>query len=157
MMPTFESQFAELTAWLDLSSTDDTSPMGWPVARGPYAQPVGITLDDMPPDLAAAVALGCLPLLVPADLPAEPPKPPQGQPVTLDRALHVIWKAGAAKHRPEGFPACAVVAVEAGQTLRQACAAAGIYPDADRLVIGLPLYAMPPRIAMKLRPELPVR
>lgn len=50
-----------------------------------------------------------------------------------------------------------MVAVEAGQTLRQACAAAGIDPDADRLVIGLPLYAMSPRIAMKLRPELPVR
>lgn len=29
--------------------------------------------------------------------------------------------------------------------------------DADRAVIGLPLYAMPPGVALKLRPLLPVR
>ncbi len=62
-----------------------------------------------------------------------------------------------AKLRAEGFPAVAVVGLDAGQTLRDACAAAGVDPDADRAVIGLPLYAMPPGVALKLRPLLPVR
>lgn len=99
----------------------------------------------------------CLPLLAPADAPEPAFAEPQGQPVLMDRAAHVIWKAGAAKHRPEGFPAVAVVGLEAGQTLREACAAAGVDPDADRAVIGLPLYAMLPGVSLKLRPLLPVR
>lgn len=75
----------------------------------------------------------------------------------MDPVARVIWKAGIAKHRPEGFPAVAVVGMEAGQTLRDACAAAGVDPDADRAVIGLPLYSLPPGVALKLRPLLPVR
>ena len=34
---------------------------------------------------------------------------------------------------------------------RQAAVAAGADPDADRAVIGLLLYAMPPGVALKLR------
>ena len=39
--------------------------------------------------------------------------------------------------------------------LRDACTAVGVDPDADRAVIELPLYAMPPGVAMKLRPLFP--
>lgn len=50
----------------------------------------------------------------------------------------------------------AVVGLEAGQTMREDCAAAGVDPETDRAVIGLPLYAMRPGVALKLRPLLPV-
>lgn len=70
---------------------------------------------------------------------------------------HVARRAGAAKAPAESFPAVAVVGLDAGQTPRDACAAAGVDPEADRAVIGLPLYAMSPGVALKLRPLLPVR
>jgi hypothetical protein len=133
------------------------SPCGDPIKRGPFGEIVGIGLDDAAPDLTAEIALGCLPLLTPAEAPEPAFAEAKGQAVVMDRAAHMIWKAGAAKARPECFPAVAVVAVEAGQSLREACAAAGVDPDADRAVIGLPLYAMLPGVAMKLRPSLPVR
>lgn len=156
-MPTIaESQIEEPTAWLAASSRNGVSPCGDPIKRGPFGELVSVGRDDAAPDLADAVALGCLPLLTPADAPEPAFTEPQGQPVLMDRAAHVIWKAGAAKHRPEGFPAVAVVGLDAGQTLREACAAAGVDPDALRAVIGLPLYAMPPGVALKLRPLLPV-
>ncbi|MFC5738647.1 hypothetical protein [Sinirhodobacter huangdaonensis] len=157
MPTTAEDQIAELTAWLAASSRNDVSPCGDPIKRGPFAEIVGIGLDDPAPDLTAEIALGCLPLLTPADVPAPAFAEAQGQAVVMDRAAHVIWKAGAAKARPEGFPAVAVVGLEAGQTMRDACAAAGVDPDADRAVIGLPLYAILPGVALKLRPMLPVR
>lgn len=157
-MPTIaERQIEELTAWLAASSRNGVSPCGDPIKRGPFGEIVGIGLDDPAPDLTAEIALGCLPLLTPADAPEPTFTEPQGQPVLMDRAQQVAWRAGAAKHRPEGFPALAVVALEGGQTMREACAAAGVDPDADRAVIGLPLYAMPPGVALKLRPLLPVR
>jgi|GEM_PF-955833 hypothetical protein len=157
-MPTLaQDQIEELTAWLAASSTDGVSPCGDPIKRGPFAECVGIGLDDAAPDLTAEIALGCLPLLIAADVPAPAFTEPQGQPVLMDRAQQVAWRAGAAKARAEGFPAVAVVGLDAGQTLREACAAAGVDPDADRAVIGLPLYAMPPGVALKLRPLLPVR
>ena len=158
MMPTIaEGQIEELTAWLAASSRNGVSPCGDPIKRGPFGEIVGTGLDDAAPDLADAVALGCLPLLTPADAPEPAFTEPQGQPVLMDRAQQVAWRAGAAKARAEGFPAVAVVGLDAGQTLREACAAAGVDPDADRAVIGLPLYAMPPGVALKLRPLLPVR
>ncbi|WP_439150039.1 hypothetical protein [Sulfitobacter sp.] len=53
--------------------------------------------------------------------------------------MHFVWLLGSAIHDPlRGFPACHVVRVADGQTLRQACAAAGVGPEADRLVVGIP-------------------
>ena len=56
-----------------------------------------------------------------------------------ERAAHIVWLSGAALHDPlRGFPGCQVVRVADGQTLRQAAAARGVDPDADRLIVGIP-------------------
>lgn len=57
----------------------------------------------------------------------------EGQPRLADRAQHVAWLAGAG--RPD-FPAVAVLRVAEGATMRQACTAAGIDPDAP--LVGIP-------------------
>ncbi|OCX66151.1 hypothetical protein BFP70_08610 [Thioclava sp. SK-1] len=96
-------------------------------------------LDDLPPDLSSAVAAGCLPLLVAHDVPAAPLVPPQAQAKLDERAAHIVWLSGAALSDPlRGFPACRVVRIAQGQTMRQAAVSAGVDPDADRLIVGIP-------------------
>ena len=120
---------AVLAAWLAASSQDDRSPKGDLIVRGPYGELVTVGLDDVPPEAPA----GCLPLftLAPGNVPTW--GEPQGQPSLVDRAQHVAWLAGAGR----GFPA--VVKVAAGQSMRQACTAAGIDPDAP--LVGIPAAA----------------
>jgi hypothetical protein len=139
-MPTLaETQFAELKLWLVASSADERSLMGDTIIHGPYAQLVACGLDDVAPDTTAAIASGALPLFVAHDAPAAPLVAPEAQPLLSDRAAHVVWLAGAAIHDPmRGFPACQVVRVADGQTLRQAAVARGVDPDADRLLVGIP-------------------
>lgn len=60
------------------------------------------------------------------------PAAPERQQRLSDRAQHVAWLAGAG--RPD-FPAVAVLRVATGATMRQACTAAGIDPDAPLVVI----------------------
>lgn len=122
-----ETQLAELTAWLAAFSQDEPTPLGNDfIIRGPYGELVSVGLDDVPP----VAPEGCLHLLtlVPGFLPTG--AAPEGQPRLADRAQHVAWLAGAGR----GFPA--VVAVAAGQTMRQAFTAAGIDPDGD--IVGIP-------------------
>lgn len=77
-------------------------------------------MDDPAPDLSAAVVLGCLPLPVAHDAPAAAFAAPEGQP-RLDDAAHVEWLSGATISDPlRGFPACHVVRVAHGQSMRQA-------------------------------------
>ncbi|MDO6732477.1 hypothetical protein Q4577_20825 [Marinovum sp. 2_MG-2023] len=140
-MPTLaEIQLQELSAWLSASSQDSRSPMGDTIKRSPYSEFVTVTLDDVLPDLSAAIALGCLPLLVDHDAPVAAFATPEGQPLLSDRAAHIEWLAGAAKTDPmRGFPACQVVRVAEGQTLRQAAVSAGVYFDnPDALLVGIP-------------------
>tara|TARA_R110000751_G_scaffold90577_3_gene177638 strand:- start:1848 stop:2126 length:279 start_codon:yes stop_codon:yes gene_type:complete len=81
----------------------------------------------------------CLPLLVAHDVPAAAFTAIEGQAKLDERAQHVTWLSGAAISDPlRGFPACHVVRVVDGQTLRQAAVAAGVDPDADRLIVGIP-------------------
>ncbi|MGO4908871.1 hypothetical protein ACEN2J_11140 [Pseudorhodobacter sp. W20_MBD10_FR17] len=142
-MPTLaETQLAELSAWLVASSQDEKSPMGDTIIHDAYGQLVTVALDDPAPDLSAALALGCLPLLMAHDVPAATFTAIEGQAKLDERAAHIVWVAGAAIHDPlRGFPACHVVRVAEGQTLRQAAVARGIDPDADRLLVGIPAEA----------------
>ena len=139
-MPTLaETQLAELTAWLAASSRNSKSPMGDLIISTAYGQLVACGLDDFPPDMAEAVALGCLPLLVPHDVPAAAFAATQGQAKLNERAAHIEWVAGAAlTDALRGFPAVAVVRVAQGQTMRQAAVAAGVDPDAAPLLVGIP-------------------
>jgi hypothetical protein len=57
-------------------------------------------------------------------------------PAVANRAQHVAWLAGAGG--PD-FPAVAVLRVATGATMRQACTAAGIAPDAP--LVGIPAEA----------------
>ena len=61
---------------------------------------------------------------------------PKGQPQLEDKAQHAAWLAGAG--RPD-FPAVALLRVATAATLRQACTAAGIDPDAP--LVGIPAAA----------------
>ncbi|WP_288960478.1 hypothetical protein [Sulfitobacter pontiacus] len=139
MPPLAETQLKELTAWLVASSQDERTPLGNDFIRhDAYGQLVSVALDDPAPDLSAAIALGCLPLLVAYDVPAATFAAIEGQAKPDERAQHVTWLSGAAIHDPlRGFPACHVVRVADGQTLRQAAVAAGADPDADRLIVGI--------------------
>jgi len=74
-------------------------------------------------------------LLVAHDAPAANFSAIDGQAKLDERAAHVVWLSTAQR---DGFPACQVVRVAQGQTLRQAAVAAGVDPDADRLVVGIP-------------------
>ena len=133
-----ETQLKELSAWLAASSQDERSPVGDTIIHDDYGQLVTVSLDDPAPDLSSAIALGCLPLLVAHDVPAATFTAIEGQAKLDERAQHVTWLSGAAIHDPmRGFPACQVVRVADGQTLRQAAVAAGVGPDADRLVVGI--------------------
>tara|TARA_R110002124_G_scaffold68177_1_gene184796 strand:- start:976 stop:1404 length:429 start_codon:yes stop_codon:yes gene_type:complete len=138
-MTVAETQLAELKSWLAASSADERSPMGDTIIHGPYAQLVACGLDDVPPDTTAAIASGALPLFVADDVSAAPLVAPEAQPLLSDRAAHVVWLAGAAIHDAmRGFPACAVVRLQPGMTMRQAAVAAGVDPDAERLIVGIP-------------------
>ncbi len=139
-MPTLaENQLNDLSAWLAASSTNGRSPLGDTILRGPYGEPVTVALDDPAPDLSAAISSGCLPLLVAHDTPAAAFAAPEGQPRLDKRAAHVVWLAGAAESDPlRGFPACWVVRVAEGETLRQAAVSAGADPDTDGLIVGIP-------------------
>lgn len=130
-----ETQLKELTAWLAASSQDERSPMGDAIIHDDYGQLVTVALDDPAPDLSAAIALGCLPLLVAYDVPAATFAAIEGQAKLDERAAHVVWLSGAQRH---GFPTCQVVRVAVGQTLRQAAVSAGVDPDADALLVGIP-------------------
>ena len=80
-----------------------------------------------------------IPLPVAHDVRAAPLVASEAQPLLSDRAAHIVWLSGAAIHDPlRGFPACHVVRVAQGQTLRQAAVSAGVDPDADRLIVGIP-------------------
>lgn len=96
-------------------------------------------MDDPAADLSAAVVLGCLPLPVAHEAPAAAFAAPEGQP-RLDDAAHVEWLSGAAISDPlRGFPACHVVRVAHGQSMRQAAVAAGAYFDnPEALLVGIP-------------------
>lgn len=140
-MPTLaETQLKELSAWLAASSQDEKSPMGDTIIYGLYGQLVTVALDDPAPDLSAAIALGCLPLLVAHDVPAAPLVAPEAQPLLSDRAAHIVWLSGAAIHDAmRGFPACAVVRLQPGQTMREAAVASGAYFDnPEALLVGIP-------------------
>ena len=120
---------AVLAAWLAASSQNDRSPKGDTILRGPYGELVSVGLDDVPPDAPA----GCLPLFILASGYVPTWATPEGQPSLANRAQHVAWLAGAGR----GFPAVVtVVTVATGQTMRQACTAAGIDPDGD--ILGIP-------------------
>jgi hypothetical protein len=123
---------AEIAAWLAASSQNDRSPKGDLVLRGPFGELVTVGLDDVPPEAPA----GCLLLftLAPGYVPTW--GEPLGQQRLADRAQHVAWLAGAG--RPD-FPPVAVLRVAAGATMRQACTAAGIDPDAP--LVGIPAAA----------------
>ena len=98
--------------------------------RSPLGQLVGIALDDLPPDMTEAAALGCLPLLVAFYLTAATFAATAAQPKLGERAAHVLSLSGAALSDPlRGFPACAVVGVPQGQTIRQAANAGGVDPQ----------------------------
>ena len=82
--------------------------------------------------------MGCLPLLVAHDVPAVTFAAIEGQAKLDERAAHVVWLSGAALHDAmRGFPACLVVRVAQGQTLRKAAVAAGVDPVANRLIVGV--------------------
>lgn len=123
---------AQIAAWLAASSQDRTSPKGDRIPVGPFGELVSVGLDDVPPEAPA----GCLALftLVSGYVPTW--AAPEGQERLADRAQHVAWLAGAG--RPD-FPAVAVLRVAAGATMRQACTAAGIDPDAP--LVGIPAEA----------------
>lgn len=86
-------------------------------------------------DLSDAVALACLPLLVPHDVLEAEFEPSQGKPIVTDRAAQLTWLSTAQR---DGFPSCLVVSVAHGLTLRQAAVAGGFDTDADRLIVGIP-------------------
>jgi len=135
-MPTLaETQLKELSAWIAASSKNSRSPMGDTIIRTPYAEFVTVGLDDPAPDLSAVIELGSLPLLVAHDVLEAEFEPPQSQPIVTDRSAQLAWLSTAQR---DGFPACRVVSVADGQTLRQAAVAGGIDPDADRLIVGIP-------------------
>lgn len=140
IVPTLaETQLKEFTAWLAASSQDEKTPFGDTIIHDEYGQLVSVALDDPAPDLSAAIALGVLPLLVAHDVPAATFAAIEGQAKLDERAAHIVWLSGAALHDPmRGFPACHVVRVADGQTLRQAAVAAAVDPDADRLIVGIP-------------------
>jgi len=140
-MPTLaETQLKELSAWLAASSQDEMTPLGDDFIRhDDYGQLVAVALDDPAPDLSAAIALGCLPMLVALDVPPATFTAIEGQAKLDERAAHIVWLSGAAISDPlRGFPACHVVRVADGQTLRQAAVARGVDPDAEALLVGIP-------------------
>ncbi len=110
---------------------NDHSPKGDTILRGPYGELVTVGLDEVPLEAPA----GCLPLFTLA--PGYVPKwaVPEGQSSLADRAQHVAWLAGAGG---SDFPAVAVLRVATGATMLQACTAAGINPDADSMIVGVP-------------------
>ena len=120
---------AQIAAWLAASSQNDRSPKGDLILRGPFGELVTVGLDDVPPEAPA----GCLPLFTLASGYVPTWATPEGQPRLSDRAQHVAWLSGAG--RPD-FPAVAVLRVAAGATMRQACTAEGIDPDAP--LVGIP-------------------
>ncbi|MGF6859666.1 hypothetical protein ABIE69_000213 [Rhodobacteraceae bacterium MBR-64] len=123
---------AEIAAWLAASSQNDRSPKGDLILRGPFGELVTVGLDDVPPESPA----GCLPLFTLASGYVPTWAAPEGQQRLADRAQHVAWLAGAG--RPD-FPTVAVLRVATGATMRQACTAAGIDPDAP--LVGIPAAA----------------
>lgn len=122
-----------LADWLKESGKDRVSPFGGRIPVGPYGELLSVGLDDPAPDLTAEIALGCLPVLTAEAGHVPTWATPEGQPRLGNRAAHLRWLAGAGR----GFPA--VVTVAAGQTLRQACNAAGVDPDAP--LVGIPAAA----------------
>lgn len=133
-----ETQLKQLTAWLVASSQDERTPMGDTIIHDDYGQLVTVTPDDPAPDLSAAIALGCLPLLVAADVPVTTFAAIDGQANLDERVTHVVWLSTEQRH---GFPACHVVRVAEAQTLLQAAVSAGVDLDADRLLVGIPVTA----------------
>jgi len=123
---------AQIAAWLAASSQDRTSPKGDRIPVGPFGELVSVGLDDVPPEAPA----GCLALFTLVSGYAPTWAAPEGQERLADRAQHVAWLAGAG--RPD-FPPVAVLRVAAGATMRQACTAAGIDPDAP--LVGIPAEA----------------
>lgn len=107
-------------------------PSGDRIPVGTFAELVSVGLDNVPTDAPA----GCLPLFTHASGYVPTWAAPEGQQRLADRAQHVAWLAGAG--RPD-FPAVAVLRVATGATLRQACTAAGIDPDAP--LVGIPTAA----------------
>lgn len=121
----------QLSDWLAASSVDRTSPAGDTIPVGPYGELQTIGLDDALPDVPA----GCLALLVMAKGYQATYTAPEDQPALADRAAHVLWLSTASR---EGFPACQVVQIADGQTMRQAAVAAGVDPeDEERLIVGM--------------------
>lgn len=120
----------QLSDWLAASSVDRTSPAGDTIPVGPYGEVQTVGIDDALPDVPA----GCLALLVAAEGYQATFAAPEGQPALADRAAHVLWLSTASR---EGFPACHIVQIADGQTMRQATAAAGIADDEERLIVGM--------------------
>ena len=123
---------AQIAAWLAASSRDRKSPKGDRIPVGPFGELVTVGLDDVPPEAPA----GCLALFTLASGYVPTWAVPEGQQRLADRAQHVAWLAGAG--RPD-FPAVTVLRVAAGATMRQACTAAGIDPNAP--LMGIPAAA----------------
>lgn len=123
---------AEIAAWLAASWQKDRSPIGDLILRSPLGESVTVGLDVVPLQAPA----GCLPLFTLASGYVPTWAAPEGQQRLADRAQHVAWLAGAG--RPD-FPAFAVLRVAAGATMRQACTAASIDPNAP--LVGIPAAA----------------
>ncbi|MGR3723468.1 hypothetical protein [Abyssibius alkaniclasticus] len=78
-------------------------------------------------------------LLAAHDAPAAPLVASEAQPLSPDRAAHILWLSKAAISNPlRRLLACRLVRVAQGQTLRLAAEVAGVAPDADRLTVGIP-------------------
>ena len=130
-MPTLaETQIAILSAWLAASSVDRTSPAGDTIPVGPFGELQTIGLDDALPD----VPEGCLVLFVTVDGYQATLAAPDGQPALADRAANAEWLSTAQR---DDFPACHVVQIADGQTMRQARVAAGIAEDIEVLTVGI--------------------
>ncbi|MDO5632731.1 MAG: hypothetical protein Q4G22_12975 [Paracoccus sp. (in: a-proteobacteria)] len=90
----------------------------------------------------------------PGDLSAPP-----NQPQPVERALHLIWAAGAAGvDSALRVPPVAVVGLSsASQTIRAAMTAAGLPVGNDRAALAVPVYAFEPAERTRLLARLPVR
>ena len=82
---------------------------------------------------------------------------PPGQSTPASRAAHMLLKAQQAAWAPSPPGLRFVGLAAASQTLRQAYAAAGIDPLADRGLIAMPLWAWPAVDRARLNARLPVR
>ena len=124
---------AQIAAWLAASSQNGRSPKGDTIPRGPFGELVSVGLDDVLPGAPA----GCLPLftLASGSMCPHGPRRKASNGLQTGRSTSTSF---AGEGRPD-FPPVAVLRVAAGATIRQACIAAGIAPEAP--LVGIPAEA----------------